>query len=234
MSTEGHSPATADRGSSELLLRLCHDLKACLRSIQPHAELLRKSSEASSDHVEKQLGFILDGSHRLDVLVEGLAAYAVALHIDQGSFQLTPMETVLRGVLMKLDKELNGGSVKLSHDKLPRVKGDPDRLNQLFDILIRGCLQRRGAVEPTIHIGAEPHAEGWLFSVRDNGGGIVDANLERIFRPFEGRDVLGRSAPGLGLATCRVIVEQHGGRIWAEPNGKIGAAFLFTLPKAEP
>jgi signal transduction histidine kinase len=72
----------------------------------------------------------------------------------------------------------------------------------------------------------------WLFTVRDNGPGVPATDLEGIFKPFEkiGPD---RSGAGLGLAICRIIVERHGGRIWAESTVGSGAAFLMTLPAAE-
>ena len=73
------------------------------------------------------------------------------------------------------------------------------------------------------HITADPHAEGRLFTVRDDGPSVEAADLERIFQPF---------VHGLGLAACREIVERHGGRIWAESQPGSGCTFLFTLPAA--
>jgi PAS domain S-box-containing protein len=73
------------------------------------------------------------------------------------------------------------------------------------------------------------------FSVADQGRGIAPEKLERIFEPFQQGDASDSRAlggTGLGLALCRSIVEQHGGRMWAESEVGKGSKFLFTLPAA--
>jgi signal transduction histidine kinase len=88
-----------------------------------------------------------------------------------------------------------------------------------------------------IRLGTEPAAEGEVcLVVEDEGRGIAAEKLERIFDRFQQGDASDSRAlggTGLGLALCRSIVEQLGGRIWAESTVGKGSRFLFTLPEAE-
>jgi signal transduction histidine kinase len=75
------------------------------------------------------------------------------------------------------------------------------------------------------------------FIVEDQGRGIPPEKLEHIFERFQQGDSSDSRAlggTGLGLALCRSIIEQHGGRIWAESTVGKGSRFLFTLPAAAP
>ncbi len=118
--------------------------------------------------------------------------------------------------------------------ELPRVFGNPDRLAQVFENLLRNAVRHRGESAPHIHVQAEKQAaadgqEEWLFAIRDNGPGIEAAYLERIFKPFERLSAEKPEAPGMGLAICRAIVERHGGKLWVESTPGSGSTFFFTL-----
>jgi len=227
------SPQRDSRELAEFLLRLCHELRSPVRAVRTHAELLLRDAGASrAAGIDRQLGFIAGGVQRLDLLVDGLARYAVVLQMDAASFQPTPMDAMLRLVLAKLGRELREHDAQVTFGELPRVRGNPDRLMEVFEILLRNALAHRGEPSPLIEIAAEARPECWLFAVRDNGPGVEAAYLESIFRPFE-RLQRGKqgAGPGLGLSICRAIVERHGGRVWAESRSGGGTAFLFTLPK---
>jgi len=207
------------REIAEFLLRACHDLKAPIRAIRVHAELIGKRLDLPLPGSDPRLAFIIEGAGKLDQLVDGLSSYSLTLRIDPASFVITPLGILLRTALSRLDKELRRNQAEVTCGALPQVSGDPDRLIQLFENLL--C--HRGWIAPLVHITADPHAEGWLFTVRNGGPSVEAADLERIFQPF---------VHGLGLAACREIVERHGGRIWAESQPGSGCTFLFTLPAA--
>ncbi|MGA2595048.1 MAG: ATP-binding protein [Bryobacteraceae bacterium] len=230
---EGHGRKEVASGEpqvSEFLLHACHDLRTALRAIRTNTELLLRGCEAAQvPGLEERLGFIVDGAQKIDRLVDGLASYSIALQIQKGSFQATPMDVLLRTVLKKLDKELRANQATVTYNKLPCVSADPDRLMEVFENLLHNALCHRGPAPPLIEITAERRAEEWLFAVRDNGPGLEAAYLESVFQPFVRLHGKRHAGPGLGLAICRVIVERHGGRIWAEPPAGAGAAFLFTL-----
>jgi chemotaxis family two-component system sensor kinase Cph1 len=110
------------------------------------------------------------------------------------------------------------------------VVAEEVKLTQLFQNLISNSIKYRSEETPRIHVSAERTAEGWLFTVRDNGIGIDPRDTERVFGMFKrlhGKEIRGT---GIGLALCKKIVERKGGRIWAESEIGQGAAFKFTIP----
>jgi len=217
---------TSDRDLSAFLLRACHDFRSALRAIRVHTEILRREGSGLDQH----LGFVLDGTRRIDLLTEGLSSYSLALQIEEASFQPTRMELVVRTARAKLDKELRNEGAEVTSGELPVVSGNLDRLVQIFEILLRNALRYRSERPPRIDISAEEQGNEWLFAVRDNGPGIEAAYLERVFQPFERLQAGNIEGVGMGLAICRAIVERHGGRIRAESEPGAGSTFLFTLP----
>ncbi|HUE24905.1 MAG TPA: ATP-binding protein [Bryobacteraceae bacterium] len=217
--------------AGEFLLHASHDLRTALRAIRMHTDLLLKDHLAAQvPGLEERLGFIVDGALKVDLLANGISSYSVALQIRKESFQPAPLDVLLRTVLAKLGPELRALDATVTNDKLPRVCGAPDRLMEVFENLLMNALRHRGSLAPHIQITVERRNEEWLFTVRDNGPGVQAPYLESIFRPFVRLSGNRRPGPGLGLAICRVILERHGGEIWAESTEGAGTAFLFTLP----
>jgi signal transduction histidine kinase len=214
----------------EFLLRACHDLRGPLRGVRANAELLRIPEKREGPDVDQILGFIVEGAKRIECVVDGLAGYTLALHTAEGSFLPTSLGVVLRSAIARLAPEIRESGGEVNYGELPRVAGDPDRLAQLFENLLRNALQCRGAAPPRIQVTATAQDRAWLFAVRDNGRGIDAADADRIFRPFERLRGDGPAGAGLGLAACREIVSRHGGKIWAQSQSEPGTTIFFTLP----
>jgi signal transduction histidine kinase len=215
---------------SELLHRACHDLRTPLRAVRTHAELLQrqlKGGQTPAADIDRSLGFILDGAGRAHLMVDAIAAYASALQISPNTFLPTSAGVMLRSALAKLDGDIKSASAEVTYGDLPRVRANPDRLAELFERLLRNVLEHGSAKPPRVHVSAEAVDGMWIFTFQDNGSGVEADSFETIFRPFER---LHGKGPGMGLATCRAIVEGHGGKIWAEAPADGGFAIRFTLP----
>ena len=100
----------------------------------------------------------------------------------------------------------------------------------VFQNLIGNALKYRGTEVPQIRIEAVREDANWRVSVTDNGQGFDSNYAETIFKPF--RRLHGKNVPGsgIGLATCKRVIERLGGRIWAESILGEGSTFYFTLP----
>jgi signal transduction histidine kinase len=212
----------------DFLLRACHDLRASLRAVRTSAELaLSPRANPEPQQAEQILGFMVDGVRKADLIIDGLVNYALALRIQASPM---PVDTgvLLRSVVTTMAPEIRESAADVTHAALPKVSGDPDRLMQLFENLLRNALRYRGQAPPRVHVSAQQQGAQWLFAISDNGPGIETADLDRIFRPFE-RLRTSDGGAGLGLAICREIVSGHGGRIWAESKPGAGTTVYFTV-----
>jgi light-regulated signal transduction histidine kinase (bacteriophytochrome) len=108
------------------------------------------------------------------------------------------------------------------------------QLVQLFQHLIANAIKFRGEGELVVSVGAERCGREWKFWVRDNGIGIHDRYLNKIFVVFQRLHNPGRyPGTGIGLSICKKIVENHSGQIWADSELGQGSTFYFTLPDTE-
>jgi PAS domain S-box-containing protein len=214
-----------------------HDLQEPLRTITSFAELLvRRYAPQLNAEANSFLDHIISGSKRMSALVIDLLAYArVRTELDRpSSYSLDQdLETALSSLQVLIEES---GAV-VTHDPLPEIQADQGQIVRLFQNLVgNGVKYRRPDVAPVIHItseriNSERKDSHWLVSVRDNGIGFDPKYSKDIFAPFKRLHTRDKyPGTGVGLAICRRIVENHGGRIWAESVPGQGTTFYFTLP----
>lgn len=209
-----------------------HDLKEPLRVVASQLRMLeRRCGEALDERGQRYLGHAVEGAVRMQELIDGLLAYS-----RYGASSLTrrpvPLEAVLQEVSQSLSVAIEESAVKLTVDPLPRVDGDRQKLTHLFQNLVANAVKFRRAEGPAVTVGvAEQSADAAVIFVRDNGIGVDPQHHDRIFRLFERLHTREEyEGTGIGLALCRRIVEQHGGRIWLESAPGEGTTFFCQLP----
>ena len=208
-----------------------HDLREPLRTITAYAQLLKR---LNGSHLDAQsiecLQFIVDGSHRMTQLIDALLAYSKAGETGERTLGPVRSEQVLTRALDSLRSAIQENDAVVTHDALPTVLGEEIAVEQLFQNLIGNALKYRREEAPRVHVSAKQQGDEWVFAVSDNGQGIAPQFQSQVFELFKrlhGRDYPGT---GIGLATCKKIVERHGGRIWLESEAGCGSTFFFTLP----
>lgn len=208
-----------------------HDIRGPLATTGMLANLVASRLAGKTDEDSAQwLCLIQSEIQRMHAIVENLLEYS-RFNADRLGVVDCECEAVLAAVLDGLKADLSANSAQVTHDPLPRVKGDPMQLAVLLQNLIGNAIKYRGDAQPKIHLSVAAEQDGgWRFSVEDNGIGIDPADRERIFRLFErGEGGKTTKGTGIGLATCKKIVELHGGRIWVESARGRGSIFHFTI-----
>jgi PAS domain S-box-containing protein len=208
-----------------------HDLQEPLRMVANYTELLAQRYRGKLDErADKYIHYASDGARRMQLLVADLLAYA---RVGSQGKPLVRVSTlgVVRRVLESLRRAVREAAATVEFDELPDVLADEVQLQQLFQNLLGNAVKFRSEAPLRIAVVAAPAADGWKFSITDNGIGIEMRYAERIFQMFQRLHERGKyDGSGIGLAIAKRIVERHGGRIWLESEPGVGTTFHFTLP----
>ena len=221
----------SDRDWQVFLDTAVHDLRAQLRTIATSSALLSEmNGGAPSEDAAQVTNRLEEGIVRMTALLKAIEDYSTALHVDESSFGPVPTESVVRSALAGISSMVRDSGATVDYTPLPSVTGNWEQLSMLFRNLLINGLQYRGPDPPRLTVSAERDRDFWRFAVRDNGIGIDVRYQEQIFGAFQRLHGNEKSGAGLGLATCKRIVEHHRGRIWVESATGNGSTFLFTLP----
>jgi PAS domain S-box-containing protein len=209
-----------------------HDLQEPLRSVAIYSQMLqRKFGGLLGVEGDEYIGYTLRGALRMQQLVNDLLAYTQASFADGSLAELISANEALAQALQNLHTGVADARASITFSDLPAVHMRKVHLVQLFQNLIGNSIKYRGGEPLRIHISATRQGDDWLFSVTDNGIGIDPQYQQQVFGVFK-RLHSPQEYPGtgIGLAICRRILEQHGGKIWVDSKFGEGATFLFTLP----
>jgi len=207
-----------------------HDLQEPLRMITSYLQLLQRRYQDQIDaDANEFIDFAVEGALRLRQLINGLLAYS-RIGTQEKNYQPVDGQAALEAALTNLQVAIKESRAKLIYDPLPTVIADESQLVQLFQNLVSNAIKFCGDWPPEIRITAGCRDGETTFSVADNGVGIEPEFIDQIFVLFKRlHNQVEVTGAGIGLATCKKIVEQHGGRIWVESEPGNGTTFYFTL-----
>lgn len=204
-----------------------HDLKAPLRSIDTLIEwFITDNKEKLSAANLDSLNLILLNVEKMDLLIKGILDYSSIDKLKSENRMVdfnVLLEEIIRTALPPKNFEIK------VHGKLPELYGNYYRFRQLFENLINNSIKYNDKDKGFVEIGCRLDANNvFEFYVKDNGMGIEEAYLAKIFNIFTKLDNSDTSS-GIGLSIVKKIIQFYNGKIWVESTVNEGATFFFTL-----
>ncbi|MDD3370872.1 MAG: ATP-binding protein [Alphaproteobacteria bacterium] len=209
-----------------------HDLKEPVRTMRCYATLLKSESgnelqPSSTEYID----VIERAAHRAEQMINDLLNYAQVSEIPL-ALEKRDAAKEIRTALEDLKPVIDRLRPDITMSGLPTIWIVPSMFRRLITNLIDNSIKyRRLGSPPEIHIEAHKQNAYWVFSVRDNGMGIPKKDTASVFVPFKRLNPSARhEGQGIGLASCKKIVERLGGKIWIESDVETGTTVFFTIP----
>jgi len=212
-----------------------HDLQEPLRKIILFSDRLKTKIPENDEEANNYLVRLQNSAVRMKTLVEDLFQYT-KVEAERRPFSEVSLNQVVQDVVEDLEPGIVEKQAEIHFRNLPVIEGDPVKIYQLFLNLVGNAIKfSRKGVSPVIQIEASHQGNGsWEILVKDNGIGIDEKHLQKIFKPFErlhsDRTIGGT---GLGLTICDKIVAHHRGHISATQGTPHGAVFRICLPEKQ-
>jgi signal transduction histidine kinase len=211
----------------EMAAGVAHEIRNPLNAIRGFAQLLHDKQPAGES--KEWTNIIVEEVDRMNRIVQDMLDFS-----RQRVPTLIPVDIdeMLQATLRELQAQLDANQVQMDYQwspQLPHALGNADKLKQVFLNVIRNGLEAmpgggRMRIRARVDIAVEGEGQELIVSIADNGIGMDEDTLGKIFDPFFTKKDTGT---GLGLSICAKIVEQHGGRI--EVHSQPGKGTLFDL-----
>ncbi len=212
-----------------------HDLQEPLRKIIIFGDRLEPTIPNSNEKGREYLDKMQKSAARMRGFIEDLLHYT---KVDMKALPFEPVDLneIAKDIINEFEVRLNenNGAVNIKH--LPVIEADPFQMGQLFlNMIGNGLKFHREGVPPVINLDSIRKENGfWVITVEDNGIGIDEQHVDRIFKPFE--RLHHRSTfegTGIGLTICHKIATRQGGNISVKRHSENGVIFHITLPEKQ-
>ena len=222
----------ADRFREQYVGLVSHDLRSPLNGILLNAQVLKRAAKKRGLEEELSgLDHIVASATRMNALIEDLLE---TTRLESGKIELhletIALDTWVEDVVQRTTSPATRARVAVHTNGSVRALADRARLERVIENLLSNALKYAGA-EAAVDVDVRRAESEAIVSVTDDGKGITASDLPHVFdRFFRGAHPPADKGLGLGLYNARLIIEAHGGRIWAESPPDRGAEFHFALP----
>lgn len=210
-----------------------HDLKEPLRTIGSFTQILHRQLGNESDEETKEyFHFVIDGVKRMSVLLDDL----LALSRLNREFNTSPINlgNLVEVINLNLRSLISKNEGQLIIRDLPNIVGNKTQISQLFQNLISNGFKFKGDQPSIVEVSSREIDNHYEFQIKDNGIGISPKYQEQIFIIFKRLHTRDKyEGTGIGLAICKKVVKNHGGKIWLESDEGAGTTIFFTIKKTK-
>jgi PAS domain S-box-containing protein len=228
----------ANRELKAFSYTVAHDLQVPLRHVRGFLGIaLEDHGAAIQGDARGCVERAMRAAHNMSDMIRALLDFSRVTRAEM-RLERMALDDLVSEVVAEFAPECAGRTIEWKIGSLPAVIADRHLLRMVLSNLISNALKfTRNRSVAVIEIGPQSgprdgQGESVVFFVRDNGAGFDMAAASRLFEPFQrlhfAKDFEGT---GIGLATCRRLIERHGGRMWAESVVDAGAAFYVVLPE---
>jgi len=228
--------ARAEEAKHEYVALIAHDLRTPLTAVQGQAQALqlRSQRKGNGDRADvRSLEAIVANTRRMEAMIQDLIESS---QLESGALllRLTPIDLsrLAAEVVAQLTSVEDRQRIRvLASTRGPLISADAARIERVLMNLLQNALKYSPADAP-VELEVQQVAGEAVVGVIDHGAGIPVDELPRLFQRFSrvGEAAVGPSGFGLGLYIARLIVEAHGGRVWAESEVGTGSRIGFALP----
>lgn len=230
-----------EQKNRELIINISHDLKTPVTSIKGYVEGIMDGVADSPEKMEKYLKTISVKANDMDRLIDELTMYS---RIDSNQI---PLNMHVIGVgdyfgdcVEEVGFDLEQRNIELIYENNlsgnVKIEADPEQLKRVIGNIIGNSVKYRNENQSRIKISLKDEDKNVLIDIEDNGRGVEEEELQRIFDKFYRTDTSRNSREGgngIGLAIAKKIVEDHRGTIWATGVSEGGLCIHISLPKYE-
>ncbi len=208
---------------------VAHDIKAPIRTSSGFIQLIKEHLQ-KDDEVSEYMEIIERSNQKLSILIDDLLLYARSGQYKEDGVPVD-LNKVLETVSGNLRLQIKEKSAELSVSDLPVVLAKETEMIQLFQNIISNAIKFTEGKTPQIAIKSYVNLDEFSVIISDNGIGIANEHLHKIFEPLERIHSDSKfEGTGLGLATCKRIVEHLGGSIAVKSKLNEGSSFTIAFP----
>lgn len=227
------SPLVNLLGFSKELGMVAQDLRGMFADSAVPAAVRQRALDLVDRDMGESIKFIQTAVTRLSMIIDALLRLSRAGRVEY-QWQQVDVDAVVHRIVDALHATIAEKAATVTIHALPPTWGDATAVEQIFANLIGNALNYLDPARPgAIEVGAKASAGNSAllsYYVRDNGLGIAEAHIPKVFQALQRLHANVARGEGMGLTLVRRIVERHGGKIWVESSPGVGSTFWVSLP----